>query len=90
MANTKSAKKAIRVSKRKAVFNEHKRVKINNALDAVRKLAVNKITKKESDKVMTDLSKTLDKAVKTKQMHKNTAARLKSRASKKLKEASKK
>lgn len=86
MANTKSAKKAIRVSKRKAVFNAHKRVKISNALDAVRKLSVNKMTKEESKKVMSELQKTLDKAVKSKQMHKNTAARMKSRASKKLKD----
>jgi len=85
VANTKSAKKAIRVSKRKAVFNEHKRVKINNALDAVRKLSANEMSKEEGQKVMSTLQKALDKAVKTKQMHKNTASRLKSRASKKLK-----
>lgn len=89
MANTKSAKKAIRVSQRKAVFNKARDVKIHDALKAVRLMAEKGSNKKEAMTAMSKLQQTLDKAVKSKSLHRNTASRLKANASKALKKTTK-
>lgn len=77
MPNTKSAKKAFRSSERKHKFNLTAKYKIKNALKELRKgVAI------EPANYQISLSKAysaIDKAVKTKLMHKNTAARKKSR-----------
>lgn len=77
MPNTKSAKKAFRAAEHKRQFNIISKIKIRTALKEVRKgLAI------EPTNFQATLSKaysTIDKAVKTKLLHKNTAARKKSR-----------
>lgn len=77
MANTKSAKKANRASLHKRVFNQAKENKIRETLKNFKKSVV-----KEGKDIEANLSKVfsaLDKAVKTKFVHKKTAARRKSR-----------
>jgi small subunit ribosomal protein S20 len=74
----KSAKKALRVSKRKAVFNTRRENSMNAALKSIKKLvASNKI--KEAEKMLPEVYKKIDKAVKIKFIKKNAGARYKSR-----------
>ncbi|MCA9369748.1 30S ribosomal protein S20 [Candidatus Woesebacteria bacterium] len=66
----KNAKKALRVSKRKAVINQRVKSRMRTALKAVR-------ANPTKETVATAYS-AVDKAVKRNQIHKNKAARLKS------------
>ena len=83
MAITSSAKKALRVAKRKRVFNVRRKNEIEKQIKAFRRLVTAK-NKVEAEKVIPQLYKALDKAVKTKYLKANTSARLKSRAMKAL------
>lgn len=86
MAITKSAKKALRVSKRKTVFND----RIKKTLKAEIKDVRTKVVSKEVTKV--DLSqafKALDKAAKRGTIKKGNADRKKSRLAKLVNKASK-
>jgi small subunit ribosomal protein S20 len=77
MANTKSAQKALRSSARKRQFNIVSKFKIKNSLKELRKaLATNP---SEYQATLSKVFSSLDKAVKTNLLHKNTAARKKSR-----------
>ena len=83
MPITKSAKKALRASKKKRVFN----LKRKNEMQSVTKEYKKLITaKKESEakKLLPKLQKAIDKAAKRGVIKKNTAARKKSRLMKKL------
>ncbi len=76
-----SAKKALRASKRKRVYNIRRKDAMSFAVKAVRKA----IAAKDEKKALTLLPvafKALDKASKTKYVKKNTANRLKSRLAK--------
>ncbi|HRY30846.1 MAG TPA: 30S ribosomal protein S20 [Candidatus Paceibacterota bacterium] len=78
MAITSSAKKAIRASERKAIFNlRRKRVykDIVKEIDAL--LKQNKVA--EAEKKVPEAYKAIDKAAKMRTIHKNAAARTKSR-----------
>jgi small subunit ribosomal protein S20 len=80
MPNTSSAKKALRSSLKKREFNTISKLKVRNSLKELRK-----VVKTEPAQYQPTLSKAfsaLDKAVKTKLIHKNTAARKKSRLAK--------
>lgn len=79
MAITSSAKKALRVSKKKRVFNLRRKNEIEKQLKAFRKLVQAK-SKVEAEKLIPVLYKALDKAVKTDFIKANTSSRLKSRA----------
>lgn len=79
MAITSSAKKALRVSKRKRVFNLRRKNEIEKQIKAFRRLVTAK-NKADAQKIIPQLYKALDKAVKTKYLKANTSARLKSRA----------
>jgi ribosomal protein S20 len=79
MAITSSAKKALRVSRRKRVFNLRRKNEIEKQIKAFRRLVTAK-NKADAEKVIPQLYKALDKAVKTKYLKANTSARLKSRA----------
>lgn len=79
MAITSSAKKALRVAKRKRVFNLRRKNEIEKQIKAFRRLVTAK-NKAEAEKVIPQLYKALDKAVKTKYIKANTSSRLKSRA----------
>jgi small subunit ribosomal protein S20 len=81
MANTKSAKKAIRVSKRKAVINLRQKRSYKDAAKEALKVAT-KGSKKNSE-LINKAYKEIDKAAKRNIIHKNTAARYKSQLAKK-------
>ena len=81
MANTASAKKAIRSSRKKASFNRKVKSEVQTLVKDTRSLVV----KKEKEKALTVLKKTvkaLDKSVNKNIMPKNRVARLKSRLTK--------
>lgn len=81
-----SAKKALRQSKRRKVFNIRKK---NNVKDLVKKIKSLVAEKKneEAKKLLPSLYKALDKASKTGVVKKNTASRRKSRITKSLSRA---
>jgi small subunit ribosomal protein S20 len=83
MANIKSAIKNIRKSAKNHVRNHSYKDKIKKLTKAF-KVALVK-NKEEAAKVFKDLSSALDKAALKKIIHKNKAARLKSRLQKSLK-----
>lgn len=81
MAITKNAKKALRVSERKAVVNDRRRRTMKEAVKTVRK----EVASKDIKSVKVDLSlafKALDKAAKGGVIKKGTADRKKSRLAK--------
>ena len=88
MPITSSAKKALRASKHKAVFNQKRRDAISDIVKKAKKLIVaNKI--KEAEALMPAAFQAIDKACKTHLIHKNTASRKKSRLAKMLAKAAK-
>lgn len=78
MPITKSAKKALRGSEKKRVFNIAKKELINKAIKKVKKLVADK-KGKEALAIMPEVQKILDKSVKTGLLKLNTASRKKSR-----------
>lgn len=89
MANTKSAKKAIRQTKTRTLRNLQKKREIKQLIKEVRKL-VTKGKKEEASEKFKLATKKIDKAAKTHFMHKNTAARYKSRLAKSINRAGEK
>jgi small subunit ribosomal protein S20 len=79
MPITSSARKASRASKKKRVFNLRRKAAIDKNLNQLRKLIAAK-KKSEAEKLIPAVYQALDKAAKTGQIKRNTAARLKSRA----------
>jgi small subunit ribosomal protein S20 len=84
MANTSSAKKAIRVSERKRIINLRKNRQYKEDKKAVFKAITNK-DKSTAEKLLPSAFKSIDKAAKGKVIHKNTAARYKSQLSRLIK-----
>lgn len=78
MAITSSAKKAIRNSARKRVFNLRNMGNMRGAVKEIRKLALDKKTN-EATALLPKAYKAIDKAAKRGIIKKNTAARKKSR-----------
>ncbi len=78
MAITKGAKKAIRVSKRKKVFNDRRQRAMKDIVKDVKKLVVAG-KKEEALSKLSAAYKAIDKAAKRGVIKKNTAARKKSR-----------
>ncbi len=86
MANTKSAKKAIRVTKRKAAINK----KVKTSFKDVRRDIFKHLENgevKEAVKLEPKFQSEIDKAVKKGVIKKNTGARYKSRVAAKLQAA---
>jgi small subunit ribosomal protein S20 len=83
MPNTASAKKALRSSTRKRVYNNLKKVKIKSAYKSLRKNLAAK--PEESQKSLSAVFSALDKAVKSNFITKQKAARRKSRVTKMFK-----
>lgn len=79
MAITSSAKKALRASKKKRVFNLRSKKTIDSTLKSFRQLVAAK-DKSGAAKMIPALYKALDKSAKTGYIKPNTSARLKSRA----------
>jgi small subunit ribosomal protein S20 len=73
-----SAKKALRSSGRKRMFNLRKKDQVSKTVKTFKKLVGDKKTK-EAEKMFSQVQKVLDKAVKTGLLKKNTASRKKSR-----------
>lgn len=80
MAITSSAKKALRASKRKRVFNVRHRDAVSAVVKDIKKL-VAAGNKSEAMKLLPKAYKEIDKAAKTNFIKKNAAARKKSRLS---------
>lgn len=80
----KSAKRNIRSSARKAVFNARRSKAMKEVVKDVRTLVVAK-DKKAADALLSKAYKAIDKAAKTNLIKKNTAARKKSRLAKAIK-----
>ncbi len=78
MPITRSAKKALRGSKKKRAFNVAKKEQINKAVKQLKKLVSEKKLK-EAQAFMPQVQKILDKSVKTGLLKENTASRKKSR-----------
>jgi small subunit ribosomal protein S20 len=77
----KSAKKALRQSKKRAVRNTQKKKKIKGLIKEVKNLiSQNKL--EEAKKLLPQIYKALDKTAKTGVIKKNTASRKKSRITK--------
>lgn len=83
MPITKSAKKALRSSKRKRIFNLRRKSEMQNVIKEYKKLVSSKKAE-EAKKLIPKLQKAIDKAAKKGVIKKNTAARKKSRLTKKL------
>ncbi len=83
MPITKSAKKAIRGSLRKKVFNDSRKRAMKEVMKKVEKLA--KTDKKEALKILSTAFKAIDKAAQKGVIKKNNAARKKSRLSRLVK-----
>jgi ribosomal protein S20 len=88
MPITSSAKKALRASKKKRIFNLRRKGAAEDELKAFRKLVVAK-DKKGAEKLLPAVFQALDKAVKTNYLKPNTSSRLKSRAAASLRKLEK-
>lgn len=86
MPITKSAKKALRASKKRKEFNTHRKDEMKTAFKEVEKL-VKEGKKKEALESLSKAYKAIDKAAKRGVIKKNTAARKKSRLSAKINKA---
>ena len=86
MAITSSAKKALRASKRKAVFNARRKDAVKGISKKIKKLVSEKKFK-EAQELLPHAYKAFDKAAKTNYLKKNTASRMKSRMSAFIKRA---
>ncbi len=78
MAITKNAKKAIRVSSRKRVYNIRRKTALHGAVKSV-KTTIKAGNTTEAQSLMATAYKAIDKAAKRGIIKKNTAARKKSR-----------
>ncbi len=83
MPITSSAKKALRASKKKKVFNMRRKEVMKDTIKEYKKLVLAKKTD-EAKKMLPALQKAIDKAVKKGVIKKNNASRKKSRLMKKL------
>jgi small subunit ribosomal protein S20 len=84
MPITSSAKKALRNSAKKRVFNVRRKKKVTDLTKEIRSLAKAK-NKAEAQKILSSVYQALDKAAKGGTIKKNTAARKKSRLTKLVK-----
>ena len=78
MANTKAAKRALRKSLKRRIFNLRRKRAMKSAIKQFKKLIENK-SLEEAKKMIPQVYKAIDKASKTGVIKKNTAARKKSR-----------
>ncbi len=84
MAITKGAKKALRSSERKRVYNARRKNAMNDSVKEVKKLVASG-AKEDAEKLIAKAYKAIDKASKSGLIKKNTAARKKSRLAVSLK-----
>jgi small subunit ribosomal protein S20 len=84
MPITSSAKKALRASDRKRVYNARRKKDVSVSIKSLKKLVASG-DKKKAVEEMSKVQKALDKAVKGNTLKKNAASRKKSRLSKLIK-----
>lgn len=80
----KSAKKALRGSQRKMVFNLRRKRVMKDSIKIIDRLVIDK-KKKEANEKLSEAYKAIDKATKRGIIKKNTAARKKSRLARVIK-----
>ncbi len=83
----KSAKKELRKSQKRTVLNANKKRKIKKTIKDIRK-SLDKQNIDEAKKLANEVVSLIDKAAKSKIIHKNSAARKKSRIFKAIKKSS--
>ena len=88
MANIKSAKKAIKVTKKVTANNHELKARVKNSIKNVEK-AILSGDKEKANVTLKTMQKTIDKAQAKGLVKKNTAAREKSRLNNKVKEMNK-
>jgi small subunit ribosomal protein S20 len=86
MAITKNAKKSIRTSQRKRVFNIRRKAVLHDTVKTL-KTTLTKGSAKEAEALMATAYKAIDKAAKRGIIKKNTASRKKSRLMAQLKKS---
>ncbi len=86
MPITSSAKKAIRNSAKKQVFNIRRKKAVESTLKEIR-ILIKEGKKEEAKKAFVKFQKAIDKAAKEHTLSKNTASRKKSRVSAMIKKA---
>ena len=84
MANTRSAAKQARKAVRRRALNRKTKDGVRQATKQIKTL-VKEGKKEEAVKFFSEFQSTIDKATKTKRLHKNTASRRKARVAKLLK-----
>ena len=84
MAITSSAKKAMRVAKRRQIFNIRRQKAMKDAVKGILKL-VNEKKAKAAVEILPNVYQAIDKAAKKGVIKSNTAARMKSRIAKRIK-----
>jgi small subunit ribosomal protein S20 len=82
MPNIKSAKKRVKITLKEKLQNNTHRASMKTAVKKVEKL--NNVSKEEAKKTLDIATKKIDKALAKGILHKNTAARQKSRLTKKV------
>lgn len=87
MAITKSAKRAIRGSEKKKVYNDRRKKTMKEVVKDIKTLVSSK-DKKSAQEKLSAAYKAIDKAAKTNLIKKNTASRKKSRLSAMIKKLS--
>lgn len=80
MPNTKSAKKKLRQDKKRTLINDRYRIAIKKTKKELKKAVEQKKDKKVIENILRKFYSIVDKAAKRRVIHKNKAARLKSRA----------
>jgi len=88
MANTSSAKKAVRSSKKKQIHNLGWKKRIKSAVKNILNLVKDGKSAEDLKSSMSAAQKVLDKAAKENVMHRNKANRIKSKLAKKLSKSS--
>lgn len=86
MPNHKSAEKRVRQSERRRVINRHNRTKLRTSIKNLRKALGGKDTKETGALLPTTISE-IDKAVQKGVLHRNAAARHKSRLTARVNQA---
>ena len=87
MANHKSAEKRVRQNAKRNEINRSNRSKLRTSIKKLRS-ALSATDKKQSNELLNPTISTIDKAVNKGLIHKNTAARYKSRLTKHVSELS--
>lgn len=87
MPITSSAKKALRASKKKRVFNQRRKDTLSSTVKKLKKFVTDKNTV-EAVKLLSQAYQAIDKAAKTNLIKKNAASRKKSRLAKLIKRTS--